>query len=54
MKQYQYEPLVVIDQILFIFAGVQGYLNKLDNSLIPVFPLPINISNSFHFDLIFT
>ena len=37
MKQYQYEPLVVIDQILFIFAGVQGYLNKLDNSLIPVF-----------------
>lgn len=37
LKQDQFVPLSINDQILIIFAGVRGYLNKLESSSIRIF-----------------
>jgi proton translocating ATP synthase F1 alpha subunit len=37
LKQQQYNPLDLVPQILIIFAGIYGYLDNLQNSLISIF-----------------
>ena len=37
LKQPQYQPYPVVDQIIAIFAGVNGYLDDLDVSQVPEF-----------------
>jgi len=37
LKQYQFEPLSVEDQVVTIFAGVRGYLDKVEVENIQVF-----------------